>query len=62
MTNFDILADAYGGLTEGWVGKPIVLAAEKVTVKGQRTDSIKVRIPLQQQMAVAPNEDTEAPF
>jgi hypothetical protein len=62
MTNFDILADAYGGFTEGWVGKPIMLAAEKVTVKGQRTDSIRVRIPPQQQMAAAPTEDTEAPF
>jgi hypothetical protein len=45
MTNFDILSDAFGGFTEKWVGHKIVLAIEKVSMKGQRVDSIRVRIP-----------------
>ena len=45
MTNFDTLADAFGGFTEKWIGKTITLVGEKVNVKGKREDSIRVRIP-----------------
>jgi hypothetical protein len=45
MSNFDILAEAFGGFTEKWVGRKIVLAVVKVPMKGQSVDSIRVRIP-----------------
>jgi hypothetical protein len=45
MTNFDILSEAFGGFTNKWTGHRIVLAVEKVPMKGQRVDSIRVRIP-----------------
>ena len=65
-TNFDTLSDAFGGFTEAWVDKTITLAGEKITVKGQRTDTIKVRIPPQQRQhtptAAATGDDAEAPF
>jgi hypothetical protein len=61
-TNFDTLSDAYGGFTEAWVGKTITLAGEKITVKGKRTDTIKVRIPPQQkQQAVSPEGPSPMP-
>jgi flagellar hook assembly protein FlgD len=65
-TNFDTLSDAFGGYTEAWIGKSITLAGEKITVKGVRTDTIKVRIPPQQKQQVptttAVDDDAEAPF
>jgi hypothetical protein len=63
-TNFDILSDAFGGFTEGWVGKSITLAGEKITAKGVQTDTIKVRIPPQPK-ASSPTDDgtgEEVPF
>ena len=45
MTNFDILSEAFGGFTEKWIGHKIVLAVEKVSMKGQRVDLIRVRNP-----------------
>ena len=65
-TNFDTLSDAFGGYTEAWIGKSITLAGDKITVKGVRTDTIKVRIPPQQKQqtsaAAAAADDAEAPF
>ena len=67
-TNFDCFADAFGGFTEAWIDKTITLAGEKITVKGVRTDTIKVRIPPQQKQqqtsaaAAATGDDAEAPF
>jgi hypothetical protein len=65
-TNFDILSDAFGGYTENWVGKLITVAGEKITVKGVRTDTIKVHIPAQPQVQRTPQPtqggDEEVPF
>jgi hypothetical protein len=67
-TNFDTLADAFGGFTENWIGKSIVLAGEKITVRGQRTDTIKVRAaaqaraPVNTQSAEVSPDPEEVPF
>jgi hypothetical protein len=44
-TNFDVIADAYGGETDDWSDQPIELYPTRVTFRGQLTDTIRVRIP-----------------
>jgi len=65
-TNFDVLADAFGDNTELWVDKAILLVGEKVTVRGQRVDSIRVRVPEQpadqQKPAPDPGINDDCPF
>jgi hypothetical protein len=45
-TNGDVIADAYGDDTDGWIGKKIILYFERnVSFAGKRTGGIRVRIP-----------------
>jgi hypothetical protein len=41
-TNFDTLAESYGGFTDKWIGKQIRLDVRKVSFKGGTTNSICV--------------------
>jgi hypothetical protein len=44
-TNATKIAEAYGDNTEDWVGKPVVLYEDTVTMQGQRVKALRVRIP-----------------
>jgi hypothetical protein len=44
-TNFDVLAEAFGGFTENWTGKDIVLRGEKTSYQGKRVDCIRIAVP-----------------
>ena len=41
-----VIAAAYGTVTEGWVGKRVVLYVDKTTLAGEIVDCIRVKIPV----------------
>jgi hypothetical protein len=43
--NFDTLAEAYGGFTEKWIGKPVTVKGDRTTFQNKRVDCVRVSIP-----------------
>lgn len=44
-TNANAIADVYGGETEDWYGKPIMLFEQMVDFQGKRVPGLRVRAP-----------------
>jgi hypothetical protein len=44
-TNADILMDAFGDETDGWIGKPLTLLQAKVRFQGKLTPCIRIAEP-----------------
>lgn len=49
MTNARTIGDLYGGDTDGWVGRQVMLFTMPVDYQGKKVQAIRVRAPAQQQ-------------
>ena len=67
-TNSNVMVDAFGDDTDGWLGRVMEVYATKVQYKGDMVDGLRVRIPQQneQKAAAEPqsvlNVDEDVPF
>ncbi len=65
-TNANVIADAYGKMTEDWEGKTVEVYPTRVEFRGNLVDGIRVRIQQEAQPDAAPladgEPDDEIPF
>lgn len=60
-TNSNVIADMFGGETNGWLGKEITLFPTKVDYQGKRVDAIRVQyFDQRQQGRLAPAQQQPA--
>ena len=59
-TNANVIADAYGKMTEDWEGKTVEVYPTRVEFKGNLVDGIRVRIQPQQQPEAQPRAQSDA--
>ena len=59
-TNANVIADAYGKMTEDWEGKTVEVYPTRVEFKGNLVDGIRVRIQPQQQPVAQPRAQPDA--
>lgn len=57
MTNARTIGDLYGGGTDGWIGKQVMLFTMPVEYQGKKVQAIRVRAPAQQQ-AMPPRQQS----
>jgi hypothetical protein len=50
-TNYDVLANAWGDNTDGWIGQTVILRGSKTKFKNKMVDSIQVEVPPQPKQA-----------
>jgi hypothetical protein len=61
VTNWTTLEDEYGGDTDSWIDKPIILTVERTTFKGKPTKGLRLKIPLRAKPQAKPKPPSTPP-